>query len=129
LPVPPWNQGFKSIELPLYERDSVRKWRLMAQKLEDVDAIVLASNRLSAPLMRIGGEKYGVTKRYYELLFSGELGFEEVADFHVQPEVLWWEVDTQLVDESFQVYDHPRVRVFVKKKAKFSEEYYDLIMK
>ena len=131
LPVSPWNQGFQAIELPLYEPDSEHKWQLMAKKLAQVDAIVLASNRLWVPLMRIGGEKYGITKRYYELLFSGDLGFEEVADFHVMPGIGppagGWSVDTQKADESFQVYDHPRVRVFEKVKPLDKSTYYIMI--
>ncbi len=139
LPVPPWTMGFQramigqkeptwQVELPLYEPDSESKWRLMAGKLEQVDAIVLASNRLSAPLMRIGGEKYGITKRYYELLFGGGLGFDQVADFHVMPGIDGWRVDDQLADESFTVYDHPQVRIFRKRQLMSADDYFSLIM-
>lgn len=129
MPVPPWNVGFEHVELPLYEFDSEQKWRTMAGKLEEVDAIVLASNRLSSPLQRIGkyDQRYEVTRRYYELLFSGKLGFVEVADYHVMPGLGPWRVDTQKADESFQVYDHPRVRVFVKREIKLSEDYFSLL--
>jgi hypothetical protein len=135
LPVPPWNKGFVQEDLLLYEFDSVAKWRMMVKKLAKVDAIVLASNRLSTPLVKIGSYdyRYEVTKRYYELLFSGELGFQEAADFYIQPGIGppagGWSVDTQKADESFQVYDHPRVRVFVKREVKSSAELFRLLWK
>lgn len=129
LPVPPWIQGFQQVELPLYEFDTMAKWRLMSEKLEKVDVIVLASNRLSLPLMRIGANdaRYAVTKRYYEMLFDGRLGFGLMADFHVKPGIGPWTVDDQLADESFSVYDHPEVRIFVKNRRYSANKYLDLI--
>jgi len=108
LPIPPWNQGVEHIELPLYEWDSRAKWKKMIDKLEDAEAIVLASNRLIDPLKRVGknARRYRITRRYYELLERGDLGFVEMADFHIKPWFWGMEIDTQKADESFQVYDH-----------------------
>ena len=122
LPVPPWHTGFIQVSLPLYERDTSRKWQEMSQYLSQVDAVVLASNRLSAPLTRL--HKYEITGRYYEKLFNGELGFVKAAEFTQFPGIGNWQVNTQEADESFQVYDHPRVTVFVKETVFDSEDYY-----
>lgn len=126
LPVPPWHQQFTQLSFPLYEYDDERKWREMSRLLEQVDVIVLASNRLSAPLMRLP-EKYAVSQRYYELLFAEELGFELAGEFVNYPRIGDWVIDDQDADESFTVYDHPRVLVFVKQTPYQSSGYFDMI--
>ena len=65
--------------------------------------------------------EYPATNRYYELLETGELGFERVATFKVHPTFLGISVDDSSSEESFTVYDHPEVRIY-KKSADFNAE-------
>jgi hypothetical protein len=58
--------------------------------------------------------KYPATIRYYELLESGELGFDLVQAWTVHPTFLGISVDDSSAEESFTVYDHPEVRLFKK---------------
>jgi YYY domain-containing protein len=81
--------------------------------LGQADYIILASNRLYGSIPRLPW-RYPVQTRFYELLFEGKLGFVKVHTQHEAPELLGIRFDDQLADESFTVYDHPRVDVFRK---------------
>jgi len=112
--LPLWGQSnFLFEELPLYEVDSEEKWQLMREKLDIIDYIVIASNRLYVPLTKLDNI-YPVTKEYYNDLFSGRLGFRKVAEFKSYPEIAGMEVLDDSADESFTVYDHPKVMIFKK---------------
>jgi hypothetical protein len=102
--------------LDLYgEPDDAAKWEALAQDLSASDYLILASRRLYASIPR-QPDRYPITTRYYELLLTGELGFEVAQEFtrgpawlnpRVQP--LPHAAPAELVpDESFVVYDHPR---------------------
>jgi hypothetical protein len=122
LPVPPWRGTFGEVELPLYEPDSYVKWAKMAQKLQEVDAVVIASDRLYRPLIRLKDE-FPLTERYYRKLFDGELGFVKTAEFTNYPRLGEWVVNDDQADETFHVYDHPKIMVFEKRVQKGSFEY------
>ncbi len=81
--------------------------------LAQTDYIILASNRLYGSLPKLPW-RYQVQVKFYELLFAGKLGYEKVYTAHVTPELLGMRFDDQSADESFTVYDHPRVDVFKK---------------
>ena len=113
LPLPPWNQKFDHVTLALYEPDTPAKWLEIANQLDQAQAIVLSSNRLSRSIPR-WPEKYPQATQYYQALFAGELGFELVAEFNNWPRLGSWQINDQTADESFYVYDHPSVWVFRK---------------
>jgi hypothetical protein len=106
--------------LPLYdEPDDTAKWSTLAADLSDSEYLIVASRRLYGSIPRLPG-RYPVTSRYYGLLFDGELGFELSGEFTRGP--VWLNpplpplpgaIPAWLVpDESFVVYDHPRVLIF-----------------
>lgn len=112
------------IEYPLYDPDTPEKWQTMEDKINNTDYIILASNRLYEPLQELvnceelpEGRCYRQTAAYYQLLFSEQFGFEKVAEFTNYPTVpfLNIEINDQSADESFTVYDHPKVIIFKKK--------------
>jgi len=106
--------------LDLYsEPDDNAKWDRITDDLAQSDYVIIASRRLYGSIPR-QPDRYPLTTRYYERLFSGELGFELAMEFTrgpgwlnprlpplpgAAPQVL-------LPDESFVVYDHPRTLVF-----------------
>jgi hypothetical protein len=126
LPVPPWHEGVVHMTLPLYERDTEAKWHDMAKKLTEVDAIVLASNRLYIPLTRLA-DYFPQTNRYYQLLFTEQLGFVKAVEFTVSPRLGPLVINDQAADESFTVYDHPKVIIFIKQQQLSEAQYYHLV--
>ncbi|MDO8659748.1 MAG: glycosyltransferase family 39 protein [Candidatus Parcubacteria bacterium] len=114
-------QNYKMITLPLYDPDSTQKWESINQQLSQTDYIILASNRLYSPLMRLTdcktlpiGRCYTQTSQYYGMLFDGSLGFKKIAEFSIYPTIPFINlpINDQNADESFTVYDHPKVTIF-----------------
>ena len=122
-------------ELPLYEDDRPYKLDNLAAELSEADYIVFFSNRLYGTIPRLP-DRYPFTSGYYKALFGGDLGYElanvetaypriaEVAlvdDTYGRPGLprpagletpAELRVDLGYADESFSVYDHPKVLVF-----------------
>ncbi len=99
-----------------FEPDTPDKVEELLATIDEVDYIVLSSRRLSGTITRVPAE-WPVTTRYYETLESGELGFEKAAEFNSYPTVLGMEFDDTGSEESFTVYDHPKVVVYRKTEA------------
>ena len=59
-------------------------------------------------------QRYPMTTRYYQLLFDGQLGYELALEQVNSPNLLGITIDDTGADESFTLYDHPRVLVFRK---------------
>ena len=114
------NGLFKSVEMRNYEDDTPDKLNWMVDNLTQADYIILSSNRLYGSIPRLP-MRYPMTTRYYELLFSGNLGFERIKDFTSYPSLFGIQIPDQSAEESFSVYDHPRVQIF-KKTAAFNPE-------
>lgn len=120
--VPMWGE-YQFLEMPMYEPDSSDlKWQKVNQNLKEADYLVLASNRLYVPLQKLADcAKYKIcypkTAQYYQELFSGKLGFVKLTEFTSYPTVpiLNWSINDDQADESFTVYDHPKVIIFKKK--------------
>jgi YYY domain-containing protein len=111
---------FNSVEMRNYEDDTPDKLNWMVDNLTQADYIVLSSNRLYDSIPRLP-MRYPMTTRYYDLLFNGKLGFEPVKDFTSYPSLLGIQIPDQSAEESFSVYDHPRVQIF-KKTAGFNPD-------
>lgn len=122
-------ENYKYEEMTIYELpDNEIKWNGLYEKLEKTDYIILASNRLYTPLPRLADCKkyrscYPKTSEYYQKLFSGSLSasngtFKQIAEFSSPPSLhvlgLTIYVDDQSADESFTVYDHPKILIFKK---------------
>ena len=136
-PLPQYN----ILQLTMYDPDSKEKWQKVQEVLDQTDYIILTSSRLYGSIMSVP-EKYPQTYKYYEDLFSGNLGFAKVVEFTSRPNlpipfVKWCvnmpfedygsvakasqecnETGISIVDdytdESFTVYDHPKVIIFKK---------------
>ena len=53
-----------------------------------------------------------MASQYYRMLFAGDLGYRPVAEFTAYPRLGGLVIRDDNADESFSVYDHPRVLVF-----------------
>ena len=60
-------------------------------------------------------ERYPMTTRYYDLMFGEQLGFVRAADFTSPPRLLGLTFPDQEADESWSLYDHPRVSIFANR--------------
>ncbi len=125
--------------LQLYHDDTPQKREALLNWLDEADYIIIGSNRLYASIVRLP-TRYPLTVAYYRALFSGQLGFELVADFTSYPALGPFQFpDTEEpfpipeapyqyraapisvpmppAEEAFSVYDHPRVLIFRKTAA------------
>lgn len=125
--------------LQLYHDDTIEKQESLLNWLDEADYIIIGSNRLYASIPRLP-TRYPLTIAYYQALFSGQLGFELVADFTSYPTLgplqfpdteepfpiprAGYEyraapvsVPMPPAEEAFSVYDHPRVLIFRKTPA------------
>jgi hypothetical protein len=128
------SENYKFEELTLYELpDDAIKWNILNEKLKKTDYIIIASNRLYIPLQKLSDctkfrSCYPKTSQYYQKLFNSKLPFKKVAEFSSYPklEIAWplkpWrsgrnlklEINDDYADESFTVYDHPKILIFKK---------------
>jgi YYY domain-containing protein len=135
----PYSMYFEGLSeglIPITHPDSEDKRQSFYRWLEESDYIVLSSQRALWSIPRLP-MTYPLTTRYYEALFSGELGFEPVIQFHSDlhvgplyisdvggeiswgepPEIGWPPAGDLAVEEAFSVYDHPPVWIFAKTDA------------
>lgn len=115
--------NYKMESLSLYTPDTPEKWQTIYQQLQHADYVIIASNRVYTPLEKLTNcthlpslSCYKETATYYNNLFSGKLGFAKVAEFSSYPQLPFTNitVNDQSADESFTVYDHPKVMIFKK---------------
>ncbi|MCS7260880.1 MAG: glycosyltransferase family 39 protein, partial [Anaerolineae bacterium] len=93
--------------LPMYEEDTPEKFQIIKETLKRCDYLVLASNRLWRTIPRLP-QRYPMSVRYYEALFSGELGFEPIYTWSTSPRLGPLGVDDPPAPGSFTGYDHTR---------------------
>jgi len=115
-------------ELTIYELpDDKIKWQILSEKLKRTDYIIIASNRLYIPLSKLTDCKkfrscYPETAKYYQKLFEEKLTFKKIVEFSDYPRIEigpptggWkFEINDDLADESFTVYDHPKIMIYKK---------------
>ena len=97
----------------MFAEDSDEKWGILDEKFKKINYLILSSNRAYGSVPRLP-EKYPKTIKYYEDLFADKLEFKKVAEFTSRPTILDIEIIDDNADETFTVYDHPKVIVFKK---------------
>lgn len=80
----------------------------LLKNLEEADYIIVPSRRIFANHLRIA-EKYPKTATYYELLFSGKLGFVQIAKIEPFYSKIFKD---EKAEETFTVFDHPTIRIY-----------------
>lgn len=92
------------------------EFNYIADRLDRVDYIVESSARLYGSIPRLPW-RYPVQQQYYQLLFAGRLGFSPIYENVSFPSLGPWTFNDQFMDESFTVYDHPRVVLFKRDRT------------
>lgn len=112
--------------LELYGDDNERKVNQMVDALAWGNWLIIGTKRQMGSLTRVP-ERYPFTTSFYQLLYSGMLGYEMAACFRSYPSFLGWTFRDDLGDESFAVYDHPKVLLFTKMQDLTEEEIRSLL--
>ena len=133
----PGLHGYRVLELQMYNDDRPYKINQISDLLARADVLTLYSNRLYGTVPRLE-DRYPVSREYYRLLFEGQLGYQLEAQFTSYPSLFGValvddtfrrprlptpagiasaglyaaEIELGYADESFTVYDHPKVLIF-----------------
>ena len=102
---------FRTEDLPYYEPDTPEKINQICKELASAEYAVFQTKRIYGAVTR-APEKFPLTNRYFYRLFAGDLGFRLTDDFASRPTIFGIGIPDELADESFSVYDHPKVLVF-----------------
>jgi YYY domain-containing protein len=121
----PWWAFLNGYEMNIVYEDVPEKRTQLIEHLDNSDYIAISSNRFYDTLSR-NPTRWAMTNRYYDALFSGELGYELVAMFQETFELGGLRVSDQVLpfydvpdwlnefeaEEAFHVYDHPVVMIY-----------------
>ncbi|MEZ4505772.1 MAG: DUF2298 domain-containing protein [Thermomicrobiales bacterium] len=113
LPNMPGSGAYPGGEIAMYDDDNPEKLATLMQRLQENDWIFVTSNRLYDSITRIP-ERWPMANEYYRMLFNGELGFDLVHTETNYPSLFGIEINDDNSEESFTVYDHPKVLIFHK---------------
>jgi len=87
--------------------------------LGQADYIIIPSRRIFVNYLR-SPHQYPLTAKYYQLLFSNELGFKEIKQFS--------HLNDELAEETWSVFDHPKIRIYKKTVLYSSSQYNNLLL-
>jgi len=108
----PWSaerRTFRNVSFNFYELDNEKKLQKeLEAHLKKADYIIIPSRRI---FKNHSKAIYPVLNKYYEDLFSGKLGFKQVAEFKV--------LDDEDSEETWTVFDHPKIRIYGKSTTSF----------
>jgi len=97
----------------------------IASSLRQADYVILSTPRLYMSVARLPW-RYPVEIRYYELLFTEQLGFELAARFTAFPGLGSCEINDLAADQSFFDYEHPLVLIYRKTRDLTDQEWRQL---
>ncbi|MCB0116314.1 MAG: hypothetical protein KDD84_19575, partial [Caldilineaceae bacterium] len=120
------NSQIRRIDWGPYEEDTAQKYEILRQKLREADYVAYSSKRIYDSVDELP-ERYPMTTRYYDLMFSGELGFEIAYAASTPPRLFGIEFPDQAADESWSLYDHPQVTIFRKVRDLSDAEFASLL--
>lgn len=103
-------------QIYMYDPDSVEKWKRILPKIHEADYIILTSNRAYGSTMKLPSI-YPETVKYYNDLFNSNGQFKKIAEFTSYPcfppgKLNFFCFNDDGAEESFTVYDHPKVLIF-----------------
>jgi len=131
-PAKKWN-NVSVISFDFYHMDeNPLLFNELINHLEKADYIFIPSRRIFANYLRLP-TTYPKVAKYYQLLFSGRLGFAKVAEISSFPQLTIRQLtDLQLTipdenaEETWTVFDHPVVRIYRKVKPLTINQYMSL---
>src|SRR5258708_10428907 len=109
----PGANGQAQTGLDLYGDDTTDKTHQLSNLLPTINVITISSDRLDKSIPRLPF-RYPLTNHYYQLLFMGQLAFQQVQRFEVRPNLFAITLNHSDSHESYSVFDHPTVKIFVR---------------
>lgn len=114
-------------QLDIYNPDDRNKARSLARELAEGDLIALMTKRMYGSVLRVP-DRYPITSNYYRLLFEERLGYKLVKSVASRPRLWGISFNDDYSDESFTVYDHPKVLLF-RKVVSYPAEYIERLLR
>jgi hypothetical protein len=122
------DKHYTVVSFDLYHTDeSPLLYTQLINHLAQADYIFIPSRRVFKNYPRLQIQYPKVTK-YYQLLFSGSLGFEQVAQISSFPALGPFQFSDENAEETWTVFDHPVIRIY-KKIHPYTMEEYDMLLK
>jgi hypothetical protein len=121
------NKNFRVVNFDFYNLDyNEMLVKDLLLYLEKSDYIFIPSRRIFGGMGRFP-DQYPLVNRYYQQLFSGNLGFQELKVFTSFPRFLFIEFSDEFAEETWSVFDHPVIRIYEKVKFYSIEDYEKLL--
>ncbi|RJR25947.1 hypothetical protein C4578_00590 [Candidatus Microgenomates bacterium] len=115
------NFRLSPVSFDFYRLDEEKKvFEQLLLSLEKSDYIFVPSRRIFANHQRLT-ERFPLTAKYYQLLFSGKLGFVKIKEISYNPLIF-----DEMAEETFSVFDHPTIRIYKKEKFLNRNQYEEL---
>ncbi|MCC7353980.1 MAG: glycosyltransferase family 39 protein [Anaerolineae bacterium] len=119
-------RGYKVVSWGAVEEDTAQKFQIMKDTMRQADYLTFSSKRIYGAVDNLP-RRYPMAVKYYELLFAGKLGYELAAEITSYPTLGPFVFPDRDADESFTLYDHPRVLIFRKVRDLSDEEWQQLL--
>jgi 4-amino-4-deoxy-L-arabinose transferase-like glycosyltransferase len=121
-------KNYKVVNFDFYNLDADSTlFTKLIYDLEKSDYIFIPSRRIFISTGQ-KSNKYTLVAKYYQLLFSGRLGFEEIKVFNSFPQLAELEIPDESAEETWSVFDHPVIRIY-KKVTPYTKAYYEKLFK
>jgi hypothetical protein len=102
---------YQITELPMYEKDTPQKEKLVESRLSESDYLIFSSPRFWKNIPKDPGN-YPYSTTFYSDIFSGKYGYRKAAEFNQYPCFLGICIPDDGAEETFKVFDHPQVIIF-----------------
>lgn len=127
IPVIPYPFSLENFDFYTLDHRSENLQNLI-QYLAKSDYLLIPSRRIFANYQK---DQFPNTKRYYQLLYSGKLGFTPIKKITSFPNLkigpfTIFSLDDEMAEESWSVFDHPVIRVYKRTKAITEDDYQKL---
>lgn len=110
-----YGKQFMIDQLPVFDPDTPEKWEKMHRLLNSNDYLVLSSNRGWGSIPTVP-QKYPLMTAFYQNLLANRLSYKKTLEFTNYPSLRYLGIPITFpddnADESFTVYDHPKVIIF-----------------
>lgn len=111
--------SYNLVPLPVFDQDTPEKWQRMQSLFDSADYYILSSNRGWGSMPTVP-RQYPQMTRFYADLFAGKTPFTLIKEFTSYPSFSYigipLDFPDQWADETFTVYDHPKVMIFKRNR-------------